>query len=441
MHHPALTNNRINYLVHGPRWRSFWPALCLVLPAFLGCTSPRTQDPGSKENLQATPSPPSKSLLDPGAVLAGHLLGTWVLVDQQTVTGQSRLRWDKMRELTFAPDGTYTLNLGYRSKTDRYELGRGLIRLHETLREGVDMIPGTPPSEPAKLANWKPAEVHHVNEMTIERFTADRLVVLEDDPQMVFNRHLPPGRLKNIYRRKQTGDFGPMLGLGPVLFAPGAGRYAGQYAFSQSKLPTMEMSVSSGSSGAARLDLNTDGTATLCVGIQVSSHFSASQYAPGGERSNRESRKTLFGFGGRWTTARGTAVVRFDTMVWNTCDLASPTAVPQLQPPRELVCTGIRKNDALPADALACRLDKTLGQLNDLALNPADSYRAGPFNLQTEPMGHISTDPGVPWLVLGTGTGVKIVSEDGRSEGSPEVRITPSEVRLNEADYKTVPVR
>jgi hypothetical protein len=303
------------------------------------------------------------------------------------------------------------------------------------------MIPGTPPSDPAKLANWKPAEVHHVNEMTIERFTADRLVVLEDDPQMVFNRHLPPGRLKNIYRRKQTGDFGPMLGLGPVLFAPGAGRYAGQYAFSQSKLPTMEMSVSSGSSGTAQLELATDGTATLCAGFQVSSHFSASSYAPGGKRNNRESRKNLFGFGGRWVTLRGTAAVRFDRMVWNTCDLSSPTAVPQLQPPHELVCTGIRKNNALPVDAIACRLDKNLSQLNDLALNPADSYRAGPYNLQTEPMGHIATDPGVPWLVLGTGTGVKIVSEDGRSEGSPEVRITPSDVQLKEADYKTVPVK
>ncbi len=289
--------------------------------------------------------------------------------------------------------------------------------------------------------NWKPAEVHHVNEMTIERFTADRLVVLEDDPQMVFNRHLPPGRVKNTYRRKQTGDFGPILGLGPVLFAPGAGRYVAQYSFSQSKLPTMEISVSSGSSGAARLALNPDGSATLCVGIQVSSHFSASQYAPGGERNNRESRKTLFAFGGRWVTLRGTAAVRFDTMVWNTCDLSSPTAVPQLQPPRELVCTGIRKNNALPVDAIACRLDKNLSQLNDLALNPADSHRAGPYNLQIEPMGHIATGPGVPWLVLGTGGGLQILSEDSRDAGSPVVKITAADVRLNEADYKTVPVR
>ena len=435
---------RVRLVPHTARLLQPRPFLNLLaaflLAAGLGCASSKTPESAPPDDAQPPPAKVQTKSLNPGIVLTDFVLGTWVLIDQQSLTRRGGLRWDKMRELTFHEDGSYRLNLGYREKSDRYELAKGAIRLHETLREGVDMVSAPAPEDPAKLKDWRPAEVRHVNELRIVSLTTDRLVVEEDDPHMVFGNHLPPGKIRNTYRRKLEGDFGPLLGARQVRFVPAAGRFAAKYSFSQHKLPTMEMSVNSGSSGTAVLELNTDGSARLCAGVQVHSSFSASRYAPGGERSSSDTRKTLIAAGGRWVTLRGTAAVRFDKMVWNTCDLAAPSAYPLAQP-TEMTCTGLHKNDALPVDALACRLDARLSQLHDLAFNPADSYRAGPYNLQTEPMGHIRTEPGLPWLILGAEPGLRIDAEDARDSGSPVVKLTGARVVMNEKDYIKEPVR
>jgi len=366
-----------------------------------------------------------------------RLEGTWVLEDQRFPERPHQNRWDRLRELTLRADGTFRLDLGHLERTGRYEASKGVIRLHETLREGVDMVSKEPPSDPALLQAWRPGQVAHVNELVIEVRTADRMVVLEDDPQEVFGNHLPPGgKVRNTYRRKVPGDFGPLLGTRITRFTPGAGRFAAAVAYSQHKLPTMELTSDQGIAGTVVLTLGTGGDATLCVGVRETATFSASQYAPGGARRDSRDTRRLQAWSGRWTSAVDGLALTLDRAVWNSCDLTAPEARAYAVTPVTVACAGLRANDRLPVDTLACRLETPLAQLHHLALNPADSHRAGPYNFQFEPMGHIRVEPGVPWMVLGAGGGLRIVSADDRDAGSPKVTFTREDVRMVEKDYE-----
>jgi len=371
-----------------------------------------------------------------GAMLRPHLAGTWVLEEQVFPDRPHQRRWDRLRELTLNADGTFVLDLGHLERQGRWEPGAGTVRLHETLREGVDMVSSPPPTDPAKLAAWRPGEVRHVNVLTMLRWSPGRLVVLEDDPQEVFGHHLPPkGKVRNTYRRKVAGDFGPMLGARLARFTPGAGRFAAAVAYSRHKLPTMEISTAEGVSGAIVLTLGTGGEATLCVGLRETSTFSASEYAPGGARRDARDIRRLQAWSGRWTAGDDGLDLTFDSAVWNTCDFASPESRAHAVTPFTVACAGLRANDRLPVDALACRLDGPLRQLDPLALNPADSHRAGPYTFQLEPMGHLRVEPGVPWLVLGADRGLRIVSADDRDAGSPRVTFTREDVQMLENEY------
>jgi hypothetical protein len=376
-----------------------------------------------------------------GSALRPRLTGTWVLEEQVFPDRPHQRRWDRLRELTLNTDGTFVLDLGHLERAGRWEPGAGTVRLHETLREGVDMVSKPPPADPAKLAAWRPAEVRHVNVLTLQRLSGDRLVVLEDDPQEVFGNHLPPkGRVRNTYRRKVAGDFGPMLGARRFRHAPGAGRFAAAFEYSRHKLPTMEITSDEGIVGAAMLTLNADGSATLCVGMRETSTFSASQYAPGGARRDARDVRRLLAWSGRWTSGAGGqpdggVTLTLERAVWNTCDFTSPESRAYPIPPVTVACAGLRANDRLPVDVLACRLDGPLRQLEPLALNPADSHRAGPYTFQLEPMGHLRVEPGVPWLLLGAAGGLRIASTDDRDAGSPKVTFTREDVRLPENEY------
>ncbi len=371
------------------------------------------------------------------AMWALRLEGTWVLVDQHFPGRPQQPRWDRLRELTLRADGTFHLNLGHLERTGHLDVAHGAIRLHETLREGVDMVSKEPPSDPVLLQAWRPGTVSHVNELSIRELTADRLVVLEDDPQEVFGNHLPPkGKVRNTYRRKVAGDFGPLLGARITRFTPGDGRFAAAVAYSQNKLPTMEMSTTAGIKGTVVLTLGTGGDATLCVGVRESATFTASEYAPGGARRDARDTRRLLAWSGRWTTVAAGLALTLDRAVWNTCDLSSPESRAYPIPPVTIACAGLRANDRLPVDALACRLDGPLRQLDPLALNTADSHRAGPYTFQFEPMGRIHVEPGVPRLVLGAAGGLRIISGDDREASSPQVSFTREDVKLVEKDYE-----
>lgn len=382
-----------------------------------------------------------------GAMLRPRLTGTWVLEEQVFPDRPYQHRWDRLRELTLNDDGAFTLELGHLERTGRWEPGAGTVRLHETLREGVDMVSKPPPTDPAKLAAWRPEEVSHVNVLTLLRSPEDRLVVLEDDPQEVFGNHLPPrGKVRNTYRRKIAGDFGPLFGARITRFTPGAGRFAVAFAYTRHKLPTMEITSTEGIGGSAVLNLESDGQATLCVGMRETSTFTASEYAPGGARRDARDVRRLLAWSGRWATGArdlpdGGVSLTFDRAVWNTCDFSAPESRAYPIPAFTVVCAGLRANDRLPVDALACRLDGPLRQLDPLALNPADAHRAGPYTLQLEPMGHLRVEPGVPWLLLGSAGGLRVVSADDRDAGSPKVTFTREAVQMVEKNYSMDPVR
>ncbi len=90
----------------------------------------------------------------------------------------------------------------------------------------------------------------------------------------------------------------------------------------------------------------------------------------------------------------------------------------------------------MPVRVLACQLEPWFG-FDELAINPADSPRAGPYTLQTDPVTREPTDPGKAWLLLGGPPGLAIDSHD-RGE-TPEVEFTARAVELDEGDYLVAP--
>lgn len=92
----------------------------------------------------------------------------------------------------------------------------------------------------------------------------------------------------------------------------------------------------------------------------------------------------------------------------------------------------------LPRPALACRIVESISQFHELALNPADTERSGPFGMQSDPMGHIMTDQGRPWLILGA-PGLQVSSKDGSRDMSPTVTFTDAEVTIVEREFVPPP--
>ncbi len=227
------------------------------------------------------------------------------------------------------------------------------------------------------------------------------------------------------------GGFGPMLGT-VALQAPLPRRYSATYDFRLSKLPTREISVTRSVDGHAIIELGKDGVATACFAIHSQRDRSESKYSSSDGKHHREDNdeRLLLGGKGHWLATGDMVQLTLDTTWANSC--TEPTTLSSLGPV-QLGCVGIAKNKKLPVELLACQL-KQNSVLDLIAINPADSPRAGPFRFQSVPR-HVGVDEGKAWLLLGMAPGVLVTSKDFRRQTSPEVRFESAAVSINESFF------
>ena len=77
--------------------------------------------------------------------------------------------------------------------------------------------------------------------------------------------------------------------------------------------------------------------------------------------------------------------------------------------------------------------------MRELALNPADQVRAGPYTMQSDPMSRITSPQGRPWLLLGAAPGLHVRSEDLRDDMSPRISFAARRVTIVEANWRPRP--
>ena len=372
----------------------------LLAAACLACTGPSPTTPSATGG--------AGSLVDAVPKPAASIRGEWRMIHEEA-----------------AKPGGYIYEQGRRLLTLE---GEGEDQGHFVVQNYIEQVEGRWTREGSTLLL---GEV----EVEVVSVEAERLITIEAVPE-IYLRGGDPQQAKITYRRVSERELGPMLGTTLEQHAPGAGRYVAAYAYSMDKLPTMEITIDKSIQGTATLELREDGQAQACLGAVIGSGSSISKYASDDGRHHRErdERRWLLGFSGRWVVEGEETVIRAEHRWWNSCAAPAEPGLGQF----ELRCTGIAANDALPRDAIACRIEGA-HELEALALNPADTERSGPYTLQSDPMGHISTDQGRPWLVLGAAPGLKVVSEDGRRMETPEVRFEAAEVELDERRYQREP--
>lgn len=264
-----------------------------------------------------------------------------------------------------------------------------------------------------------------------------RLVLIEDVPE-IYLRGAPPSTTRITYRRVSERELGPMLGRDLVTSAPQPGSYAAAYRYRMDKLPTMEIAVRQSVDGRARMQLLADGSAHGCLAVRTDESTSISRYASddGQHHTNEHGDRILVGWQGSWTIVDGHAQVVAEHSWRDSC---TDSGDPYKRLGRlELECIALAANEVLPRPALACRIVESISQFHELALNPADTERAGPYGMQSDPMGHIVTDQGRPWLILGA-PGLQVSSEDGSRDMSPTVTFTDAEVTIVEREFVPPP--
>jgi hypothetical protein len=334
------------------------------------------------------------------------IVGRWRMIEEAPADGQGGFFQQERRVLELRADGTGRV--------------QNWIELHE--------------------GSWRlDGDVLTLDQlsMTVEKLDAETLVLVENLPR-IYLRDGPQRRVRNTYRRISESELGPVLGRAVRRSAPPAATFRAAWEYGQDKLPTMEISVRKHVGGAGRLELRGDGSAWGCFGIATRRHFSESEYSSrdGRHRSENEDRRRLIGFRGAWTEGKDPVIVTADTSWGDSCtrfpDAPSMGRV-------ELECTLLASNERLPVDTLACRIVEGPLALQELAVNPADSERAGPYTLQVEPRGRLTPEPGRPWLLLGADPGLHVRSQDGSRDRSPTVEFAAKAVELVEADFRTAP--
>ena len=268
---------------------------------------------------------------------------------------------------------------------------------------------------------------------TLESVDADTLVLVEAMPE-IYLRGAKPFEVRNTYRRVSEAELGPMLGAEGHSSTPSAGTFAAAYDYGMSKYPTMEIFISRRVRGRARLELAADGSASACFGVAVDETFSESEYSSrdGKDHDSEEHERRLLGARGQWSAREGKAQVTLERVWPDSCELRDDA--PRFGP-LELECVALAANERLPSEALACRLVRADSMLEELALNPSDTERAGPYTMQIEPMGHINPELGRPWLILGSAPGLHVRSDDDRWAETPKVDFEARAVDFVERDF------
>ncbi|HUT78729.1 MAG TPA: hypothetical protein VM285_13625 [Polyangia bacterium] len=365
--------------------------------------------------------------------------GRWRMTGEEPADGKGGFFKQERRLLELMADGTYHVENYVTAWDDTWALEGDVLVLRKLRVVGGDIVTAIPdperPGEMTVIPTGLPREeLDETARVGVERVDADTLVLVEDLPG-IYAGEGPPRKVRNTYRRVSESELGPMLGEPLKTSAPVAGLYAGAYEYGMSKYPTMEITITHSVRGRARLELAADGTAAGCFGVASVEHFSESEYSSRDGKSHRERReeRSLFAARGRWAVVDGRGLVKLDRFWRETCDTSAGEG--DVMGPLELECTAIEPTDRLPVPTLGCLLARYHGHLDALAVNPADTERAGPYVMQLEPMGHISPDPGRPWLFLGAAPGLEVKSEDDRSARTPRVTFNAAEVDFDEGDY------
>ncbi len=190
---------------------------------------------------------------------------------------------------------------------------------------------------------------------------------------------------------------------------------------------TMEMKVTANLKGAMRLRLAPDGTANACLGARNHRTTNGqSRYQPPEKREYRESDDLrLIVLAGKWSIVDGTAIVDFDRIGWNTCDVAKATSVTTSQ----LRCIAIDPTERIPTAGLACEASErsellTLGM--PMMTTQPNEARSSPRN-----------PPSGRHFILGA-PGIHVDVDQDR-HAVPAFTFTAATVTLAENEYRAAP--
>ncbi len=384
------------------------PFLAAGLFAVLFADSCGESKEGAVKDSPATVSGESAQEVPAVKRSSGELIvGKWLMLKEEPADGKGGFFEQTRRLLTINDDGKFHVENMYSGN------------------DGTWVLQG----ERLLLTTTRAAEL----QIQVEKLDEKILVVVEDLPE-IYLRDGPPRKVRNTYRRVSESELGPMLGKKVVTTTPTAGEYKAAYEYKMTKYPTMEIYISEGIQGRVRLTLKEDGTVEGCYGVVNGRHSSRSKYSSpdGKHHSTDEEERWLSGFRGKWKPGKGIASVKLDRFWRDTCDTTRGEGESFAV---EIECRAFAPNEKLPVAGLACRLINDFRLMREIAINPADTERAGPYTLQSSPMGHIFTDKGRPWLLLGAAPGLKVKSEDGRDNRTPEVTFIAEEVTIVEGSY------
>ncbi|MBW2279072.1 MAG: lipocalin family protein [Deltaproteobacteria bacterium] len=356
------------------------PCACLLALLTNSCGGP---DEGARETPGATADEPPL----PELPVSKRIIGKWRMTKEEPADGKGGFFEQERRLLELRADRTYHVENYVSAFDDSWKLDGQVLTFSR------------------KNGDTKRVEV--------ERVDGESLVLIEDLPE-IYLRDGPPRRVRNTYRRVSENELGPMLGKKVVTSAPVAGSYAASYEYRMDKFPTMEINVSRKISGRARLELKADGSVDGCIGVAGDRHFSESKYSSrdGKHHTRDEDDYWLAGVQGKWEPKKDKALLRISRYWRDSCDTSNGEG--EIMGALELECVAL---------------------IDEIAINPADTERSGPFTLQVEPRGHISPDTGRPWLLLGAAPGLKVESVDDRHADNPVVTFSKGEIDFVQRRY------
>lgn len=136
----------------------------------------------------------------------------------------------------------------------------------------------------------------------------------------------------------------------------------------------------------------------------------------------------MLGVGGRWQVVDGVAVIRLDSEVGATCDVAQAA---KLDPPVELRCIGVDPTDRVPAGSLLCQASAP-EQLLELGMPMTVS--------SAKPAGYRDSAPSGGSFALGS-PGLDVKVEHDRNAHAPTITFKSAAVTLVESDYHSPPIK
>lgn len=224
---------------------------------------------------------------------------------------------------------------------------------------------------------------------------------------------------------EQRLELGPALGGSALIHAPPPGRYAVAVSFSQHRFVTMEHTINQAIEGSAVIELGGTGSATACFAARDSSVSDISHYqARDGQDHHYESDdNNMLGARGTWAIIPGTNEIelRLDHIGYRACEVGDE--VPVSAAPIVLRCLGFGSTSKIPSAGLLCRPDKDQRLAATLSLVLGDKARSWALRddlaMREPPTG----DEVVPWLLLGTGDGLRLRGSDDRSGLTLEVEL------------------